>query len=328
MVEESVVPATRPRRRCAPVQHRYSLVRRSVAAVAVAAATIALTTGAAVASPARAEPRQPALTHGPIVFGASGGAEVAKLAKKIGAPLAAHVFGRLQGPVLTGRLINMQPGVTWQQVASARPGSRVYADIARWADTLKRRSGPHILFTFSHEPEGDSSRRLGNATQFKAAFRHVHDIFQARGVRNVEYTWNVTSNSFRVPKSDPRYAAKWYPGNAYVDNVASAAYNWYNCGEGHGKWLSLQNRAAGPLAFAKAHGKPYVLAEWASQQGPLRAQWLNQARSWFLANKRYIRGAFYYQTPTPRTGCSWRLQSPADLQAFARMARDRADFGG
>jgi hypothetical protein len=268
-----------------------------------------------------------ATTTKPVVFGASGGAEVAKLSSNIGAPLAPHVYGQLDGSVPNGRMINMATNVSWRTLAGSQSGSAPYNNLVRWADTLKSRPGP-ILFVFSHEPEGNSSSTLGSNTDFIAAWKKVRDVFKARGVANVEYTWNMTSNAFRVPAGDARYAAKWYPGDAYVDNVATAAYNWYDCGEGRGQWLSLENRATAPLAFAKAHGKPYVLAEWASQSGTRRAQWLQDARTWMLANKGFIRGAFYYQSPTPRAGCNWKLTTAAEFQAFGAMAKDRVNFGG
>jgi hypothetical protein len=304
-------------------------LRRCAAAVAVTALTLG--TGPAVGSylPVAASHQG----HGtksakPIVFGASGGNRVAKLSRKVGDHLARHRFGHLKGSVPIGRFINMQPDGPWRTIASAQPGSSTYGDLARWADTLKARGGKPILFSFSHEPEGSSSDGLGSAGDFIAAFRRIHDIFTARGVRNVEYTWTMTSNSFRVPPSDGKYAPKWYPGDAYVDNVASAAYNWYNCGEGSGKWLPLSDRAAAPLAFAKSRHKQFVLAEWASESGPRRAQWLKDARAWFLANKGSIRGAFYYQTPRPKQGCDWELSTSAEFKAFAAMADDQANFGG
>lgn len=302
------------------------LARRSLIGVSVA--SLALSMGSAVASPEAPAPTSTALVSTPVIFGASGGSQVNQLSSKIGAPLAKHVYGQLNGSVPTGRMINMATNVSWRTVASAQPGSSTYANIARWADALKGRSGGPILFAFSHEPEGGSSDGLGTASEFIAAWRRVYAIFEARGVRNVEYTWNMTSNAFRVKPTDGKYAAKWYPGDSYVDNVATAAYNWYNCGEGTGQWLSLANRAAAPLAWAKSHNKPYVLAEWASQSGSRRAAWLQDARSWFLANKGSIRGAFYYQSPTPRAGCYWRLTTSAEISAFGQMAKDRTNFGG
>lgn len=302
--------------------------RRVGRRLTVAACSLALTASTATAVTARpiaATDQQSRVAAGTIILGASGGSEVDELQRKIGEPLARHSFGQLQGKVPSGRLVNMATNVSWRTVANARSGSSTYSNIVRWADTLKSRSGV-TLFTFSHEPEGSSSDGLGTASEFIAAFRRVQEIFKSRNVRNVEYTWNMTSNSFRVKSGDPRYAAKWYPGDAYVDNVASAAYNWYNCGEGRGEWLSLANRAAAPLAFAKSHGKQLVLAEWASQRDSRRAQWLRDARQWMVANKASIRAAFYYQSPTPRPGCYWKLTTSSELDAFGDMARD-GNFG-
>jgi hypothetical protein len=291
----------------------------------VSAAALAVTVSSGVVlAPHMADA---ATTTKPIVFGASGGDQVAKLSSAINAPLAPHVYGQLNGPVRTGRMINLATNVSWRTLASSTPGSAPYTNLVRWADGLKSRPGP-ILFVFNHEPEGNSSSNLGSAADFIAAWKKVHTVFDSRGVNNVEYTWNMTSNAFRVGSGDPRYAMKWYPGDAYVDNVATAAYNWYNCGEGKGEWLSLENRASAPLAFAKAHGKPYVLAEWASQSGPKRAAWLQDAHAFLLREKAYIRGAFYYQSPTPRAGCNWRLNTSAEYAAFGAMAKDRANFGG
>lgn len=292
--------------------------------VAAAALAMTLSTGVVLA-PHTADA---ATTTKPIVFGASGGDQVAKLSSAINAPLAPHVYGQLDGPVRSGRMINMATNVSWRTLAGSSPGSAPYNNLVRWADGLKNRSGGPILFVFNHEPEGGSSSGLGTAADFIAAWKKVYNVFESRGVNNVEYTWNMTSNAFRVESGDSRYAPKWYPGDAYVDNVATAAYNWYNCGEGKGQWLSLENRASAPLAFAKAHGKPYVLAEWASQADSRRAAWLKDAHAFLLRNKGFIRGAFYYQSPTPRAGCNWRLNTSAEYSAFGAMAKDRVNFGG
>jgi len=304
-----------------PLQH----VRRHLTVVACTLAITATAATSATSAPTAPFADQADAQAQTIILGASGGSEVDALQRKIGAPLARHSFGQLQGQVPAGRLVNMATNVSWRTITNARPGSSTHADIVRWAETLKSRSGV-TLFTFSHEPEGSSSDGLGTAAEFIAAFRHVQKVFESRGVRNVEYTWNMTSNSFRVKPGDRRYAPKWYPGDAYVDHIASAAYNWYNCGEGKGEWLSLANRAAAPLAFARSHGKKLVLAEWASQRDSRRAQWLRDAHQWFLANRTSIRAAFYYQSPTPRPGCYWKLTTSSELSAFGAMAKDR-NFG-
>ena len=295
--------------------------RRSRRALGTLTCGLALAvSGSAVTAPTAAA----APADGPIIFGANNSKEIGKLERNIGAPLAMHRFAKLSGPVRSGRLINIKPTVKWQVVANARWNSDVHEDIRRWADALKRRS-ESIMVTFSHEPEGKSSSWLGNNHEFKAAFRKVHNVFEARGASNVEMTWNATSHSFRVPPSDRRYYTKWYPGDAYVDNVATAAYNWDGCGPG-GPYKSLGEQAAAPLKFAKSIGKPYILAEWASQKGPRRAEWLYEAKRWLIANRASIRGAFYFITNPGASGCTFRLTTDAEFRAFGSMAKDRENF--
>lgn len=275
------------------------------------ASVLGLALSASVAPPAEASY--------PVLIGASG--EYNDLVSHVGVPLSHHYYGQLDGSVPDGRLVNMKPNVGWATVANAQPGSAVYSDIIRWADTLNARPTT-VLFTFSHEPESSASDWLGTSTQFVAAFRRVETIFRSRGVDNVEYTWNMTANAFRVPATDERSAAKWYPGDSYVDNVATAAYNWYGCGPGSTDWLSLANRASAPLAYAKAHGKPYLIAEFGSQTDPRRAQWLRDAYAWIKANRADIRGAFYYNTSDHRPGCYWQLTTAEEFSAFRAMASD------
>jgi hypothetical protein len=312
-----------PRRQLGPRPSRAAV--RTVALLASAA--LAVSMGSAAAFPAHQAATHTQGSGKPIIFGASGGPGVAVLEKKLGVKLWAHSFGHLTGKVPVGRFINMQPDFPWKTIANAKAGSTAYANLVRWANTLRTRTGRPLLFSFSHEPEGGASDSLGSNTDFIAAWRRVHDIFVHRGV-HVEYTWTVTSNSFRVPSSDDRSASKWYPGRAYVDNVGTAAYNWHGCGSGASQWLPLSNRAAGPLAFARSRHKKLVLAEWGSQSGPRRVQWLKDAKAWFLANKGSIRGAFYYQNSTHTPGCHWALTSSADVKAFGAMAHDRVHFGG
>lgn len=308
-----VRPAAKHRRRS---DHR--LARRLVGLTALMAAT------GVVAPLTLTGPVSAGQNSRPIIFGASG--TVDELSRNVGASLAVHAYGKLSGGVPRGALVNMKPTVNWRTVASARAGSSVYSDIARWADTLKSRGGM-TMFIFHHEPE---VHPLGSPQEFIDAYRRVVTIFRERGVRNVEYTWNMTANAFRVSPGDRRYAGRYYPGDAYVDNVASDPYNWYDCGEGRGKWRSLNEVAGASLAFARSHGKSLVLAEWGSQSGPRRAQWLRDARDWFVANSSTIRAVFYFQTPLSRQrpGCRWRLASSEDLRAFGEMARDGSRFSG
>ena len=302
-----------------PEAGRYGRSRRTLGTLTCA---LALVVGGSVAT---APTATAAIDPDPIIFGASGGYQITKLERNIGAPLAEHGFGKLSGPVKSGRMVNIKPTVRWRQVANAGWSSSIHADIRRWADALKKRSGP-VLVAFSHEPESRSSDWLGNSDDFKAAWRKVYSVFQRRGAHNVEFTWTMTAYSFIVKPGDDRHHLKWYPGDGYVDNVGADAYNFYNCGPGRGDWLSLEHRARKALQFAKSRNKPLVLPEWASQSGWRRAAWLRAARTWLINNRSSIRAVFYFQSPYLRPGCHFRLNTSTEYQIFGSMAKDRTNF--
>jgi|tagenome__1003787_1003787.scaffolds.fasta_scaffold20868031_1 hypothetical protein len=301
----------------APRQNRSSSRRlpSRVVQAGVGAAALAMTVTVTPTPTAQAAtPR--------MIVGAVGDAK--GLSNALGAPMAYHAYAKITAGVPNAKMVNMVPTTSWRTVANAKAGSSTYANIVRWAKTIKGRSGK-VLFAFHHEPEASTHTGLGSAADYIAAYRRVVTIFRQQGVSNVEYTWQMTSWAFATKSSDRRYAAKWYPGDAYVNNVGSDPYNWYNCGPGSGKWQELKAVADPSLRFAKAHGKKLVLAEYASQANSRRAQWLKNARSYFIANRATIRGVFYFQFRA-RVGCSWKLTSSADLSAMRTMAKDTTNF--
>jgi hypothetical protein len=106
-----------------------------------------------------------------------------------------------------------------------------------------------VVFSFNHEPENDPA--AGNASDFVAAHRHIHGVFQKAGVSNVTYAWTMMAWSFRS-------------GNAaaYVDVVAADGYNQHGCPHGNAPWRSFGGIFAPFQAFGAAHGKPMIVAEW------------------------------------------------------------------
>lgn len=263
----------------------------------------------------------------PIIVGAvATPQDLTTLTRAAGAPLAVHAYGQMSGSVPQGRMVNMKSTVTWPTVASAPPGSSTYGHIVRWAKEIKSRPGP-VLFAFHHEPEAKTREGMGGSEAYKAAYRKVVDIFRAQGVRNVEYTWQMTSWAFATSTSDARYAQKWYPGSSYVDNVGVDPYNWYTCGAGQGRWEELKVVMDPALAFARAKGKKLVVAEFASHADPRRAQWIRNATQYFVANRNTVRAVFWFQyRATP--GCDWMLLSANETNALGEMARNPAFTAG
>ena len=174
--------------------------------------------------------------------------------------------------------------VFYRSIASAKPGTPRYAEIVRWADRI-RTFDATLYFTFNHEPEARASDRSGSAAEYVAAWRRVHAIFRARGVRNARFLFIATAYGYS--RQDERRASRFYPGSAYVDDVGVDGYNWYTCrstGE-MTPWRSLGQVLDASLRFAAAHHKRLIVAEFGSAEDPAtpgrKAQWFRDAQALF-----------------------------------------------
>jgi hypothetical protein len=304
-----------------PTSHRAPRRRPRLRALTVGlAATLALGATATVAPSASART--------PMYFGSvAGGYEQARAGT--GETLANHAYSTFSSKPPTARMITVHAGSSsWRQVAGAAPGSQLYNDIVRWAQTIKARGG-NVMVAYNHEPEAAAGGYRGTSSEFIAAWRRVVAVFDSQGATNVEWTWQMTAYAFKTKAGDARAAAKWYPGDAYVDNVGADAYNWFTCGHGNGKWNELSTLMEPVLAFARAHGKAASMPEFATHSDPRRSQWIRNAHQFFLKNQDILTAAFYFNRPPTvqaNSDCRWGLQSSADYDALGDIARDRAHF--
>jgi hypothetical protein len=99
--------------------------------------------------------------------------------------------------------------------------------IDAFANKIKSYSGTVILRIF-HEFEGDwypwSLTENGkDPEKYKAAFRHVVDRFRAVGANNVQWMWCL--NAEPKPYKAYNWVVNCYPGDDYVDIVATDVYN-------------------------------------------------------------------------------------------------------
>jgi hypothetical protein len=303
-------PTAESRRSAAPLN---VLLRRWLA---VALVLLGVTTAGSPATAATA----------PILLGAVG--DVGALSKSIGAPLATHAYGYFNQSVPQGRMISVKASGTWAQTAAASPGSPLYNDIVRWANTIKARPGRTML-AFNHEPEASGNTSRGTSQDFIRAWRRVVDIFRKQGVTNVDFTLQMTDWSYRTSVTDPRHVSKWYPGDAYVDVVGADAYNWYTCGHGKGRWVELKTLTDPVISFARTHRKKASLPEFASFTNSRRADWVRNAHQYLAANRDIVVAAFYFQHP-PTNGansdCVWKLNTSAEYKAYGDMARNTSVF--
>ena len=318
----SVLPSAAPSGDTLPGRHRSfgpratrnRSIRRAVVACAAAAAAAFSTVTVVETASART----------PMYFGSVAGGH-AQAQSASGEQLSNHAYSTFTSKPPVARMITVHAGsASFRQVAAAQPGSALHNNIVRWAQTIKARGG-NVMVAYNHEPESSSGGQKGTAPEFIAAWRKVVTIFNQQGANNVEWTLQMTAYSFKVKASDARHIDRWYPGDAYVDNIGADAYNWSSCGHGNGKWNELKSLGDPVLAFARKHGKAASFPEFASHADSRRTQWLRNAHQYFLANQDVLTAAFYFNRPptvAANDDCRWALSTSAEWDAFGDIIRD------
>ena len=223
--------------------------------------------------------------------------------------------------------------VPWSDIATAQPGSALYAEIVGWADRMKAYGVP-LRFAFNHEPESKASSTMGDATSFIAAWRRIHDIFVERGATNVDFIWIMTDYAFMVGPTARNYGPTWYPGDEYVDAMAIDAYNWHNCRTGiSNPWKSLEQIIRPFRDFGALHPDEELwLAEYATVEDPAvpgrKQQWFADAQALFKrADYAQFKGVAYFDRQG-MDSCTWFVDTSAtSVEGFRTMGAD-SYFGG
>ncbi|MCV2393574.1 PKD domain-containing protein [Actinotalea sp. M2MS4P-6] len=202
----------------------------------------------------------------------------------------------------------------WADVASGSQDARIREIAAQVASF-----DVPIFLTFSHEP--DYTVR-GTPAEFRAAWRRFVQVFAEQQVTNVVWTWIVAPTPF-APNPSTASADELWPGDDVVDWVGVDAYNWAGCrgSSGPQSWRSLADGAAGARDFARAHGKPLMLAEYGSvedaEQPGRKATWLTEAMDTALAWPE-LKAVLYFHHDG---SCPWWVDSSTSaLSAFKGAA--------
>ena len=218
--------------------------------------------------------------------------------------------------------------IPWRRIANAKPGSRLYRNMVRWAHGMKRYKKP-ILFSFQPEPESWSGDPNGSPDDFRDAWRKLWRVFRSRRVRNEKWVWTMTGWSFRDPEQ--RALSTWWPGGKYVDGVGADVYNWWKCRGGGDGWDSLSTDIESVRRFGARHPRlELYLPEFGTVEDRSRprrkARWFHDLER-TLKRRRYhqFKGIFYFHSKSTDDGvCDWRVDtSRSSLRAFRRLAGDR-----
>ena len=222
-----------------------------------------------------------------------------------------------QDDIATGRT----PMVSWTgqgTTAAAIASGSEDANVARVAAAVKALGG-RVLIRFAYEMDQPRSgpRYLGSPAQFIAAWRHVYDMFQARGVSNARFVWAPIAANYATG-----VAQSFYPGNRYVDWIGADGYNWYP-GRPGSKWTPFGDIFSAFYAWAAPRGKPLIVAETGVQEDPTvpgrKAAWFADAAAWIRSHSA-IRAVSYFDGISPK-GYDFRVDtSSASFDAWRTMS--------
>jgi Glycosyl hydrolase family 26 len=174
-----------------------------------------------------------------------------------------------------------------------------------------------------------------NAQPFIDAWRRVVNIFKSVGATNTMFVWSPSEDGY-----DPTRRQVGYPGDGYVDWVASSSYNWNKstawCGPLHAGWCEFWEKFHHGYRGTQASGvevdfrnrKPYAITETGSledlQNPGRKGQWMLNARDSIKSEFPGLRALLYSDFDLTRTeGVNWRIDtSQPSLDGFKALAQD------
>jgi len=170
------------------------------------------------------------------------------------------------------------PVVTWEAwgLSNSDVSSGTKDSYIRNMANGMKNYGKEIYVNLFHEANGDwypwaVGDSKNNNDTFKAAYRHVVQIFKDAGARNVKFMFCINAGSSGAGTSFLGH----YPGDDVVDIIAMDGYNWGNTQSWGSTWQSFDQIYSGVYQAACTKNKPIMISEMAStESGGNKAQWI------------------------------------------------------
>jgi hypothetical protein len=222
-------------------------------------------------------------------------------------------------PMITWEPWNYQNGINQPAYQLRNIYNGKYdAYITRWAQDAKNWGHPFFL-RFAHEMNGNwyswsEQVNENKPGDYVKSWRHVHDIFVAKGVTNVTWVWSPN-----VEDSGSTPLAELYPGDLYVDWVGMDGYNWGTAQPGY-SWQTFSQVFSQTYDDLQqlAPTKALMVAETAAaEEGGSKADWITDTYSRQLPTYfPNVKAIVWFNQNKER---DWRIESsPSSQQAFAR----------
>ncbi|HTC81012.1 MAG TPA: glycosyl hydrolase, partial [Acidimicrobiia bacterium] len=187
------------------------------------------------------------------------------------------------------------------------------AYIAARADGIKA-LGKTVFLRWFWEMDGNRNLAYSQSPEaYIAAWRHIHDVFTARGATNVAWVWCPNASSFTAGTAQP-----YYPGDDVVDWICADGYNFWP----DSSYREFDTIFAGFYAWASQRPKPLMIGEYGDQQAApgQRAAWIDAAHAALEEKFPRILAVVYFNSNSKH---DWTMTAEPDaLDAFRRMALD------
>lgn len=217
------------------------------------------------------------------------------------------------------KLYRQKTSYKWRDITAGKYDDSVIKPAAERV----RAYGRKVFMSFDPEMDRQENRneRKGTAAEYVAAARHVHDVFQKVGAKNVIWVWTITGY---LGKDSPQRDLASYPGDAYVDWVGWDPYNFYKCTGV--SWKSFDTKMYETYQFLERNGfgnKPFILPEFGTQYDPADPA---RSRVWYREIPDVLKHKYPNVAGLVRfdagTGCDTQLDSgPGMLRSFAEVGR-------
>jgi hypothetical protein len=221
--------------------------------------------------------------------------------------------------VAAGRtpMISFGKGGSWRAVANGRHDPYL-TSLARSVAALDRPVLLRYAWGMDTTSQQTSTTRSRGAA-YVAAWRHVHDLFAARGVRAF-WVWSPNAGAFAGAQGG---VDQYWPGDDYVDWVAADGFNWGSC-TGQSTWRDFGPIFKAFYSWGSARAKPLMISGTGTVEDPIDP---GHKRGWYLD----AAGALAGTMPRIRAvvlldqggRCDWRPDTSAlSMQGFVDFARD------
>lgn len=226
------------------------------------------------------------------------------------------------------------PVVSWNcSTFTDVSGGKWDALIGNTADAVKNWGHP-MFIRWAWEMNAGASKHCGDssptpATDYIAAWRRIHSIFQAHGATNVAWLWNPGGE----PPGNSKSAINYYPGSDVVDWIGF---------DGYDKAVSSDSDFGDVLnpfyVEVSTWGKPILIGETGECASVNQPAFLSDATAEIAGKsnrKNYsfplVRGFLYFDADGPYNNCpspphpNWPFTTsgnPNGISAFQAMGAD------